>query len=305
MNTPLFRLLAIRAPCLSGAGVLLPGLALALLPARADAATTEPTTWYYSGPTSAVTSGEDGVTFTTKATTDYPSGSIRHVLTYFTPTILANAGDSLSVSQTFSGTFTNSPANYAFNLAFYDSGGSQISQNGLSQNGGGASAGNPFNDYTGYRVGIRAQSHASTNPFELSARPGSNSVLGSTGAHTNPTTGGPAGSTALTSGTSYGITYTITRIDSGNLGISISVTGAGLGDNYRGSWTVASTYTTFDTFAITIGSAGSFDSITLSNVQITSNTTAVPEPSAVALFLGAGGLIAALAFRGRHRRCRR
>ncbi|AHF90798.1 anchor protein [Opitutaceae bacterium TAV5] len=291
MNTPLFRLLAIRALRLSGASALL-GLSLSPLLVRADSATIEPTTWYYSGPSSAVTSGEDGLTFTTKATADYPT-SIRHVLTYFTSTTLANSGDSLSVSLTFSGQLNN-PTNYAFNFAFYDSGGSQIPENGLGQGSGSSS---PFFNYTGYRVGIRAQASTTTQPFELRTRSVANAVLGSTSAHTGETAGGPASSTALTSGASYNITYTITRIDPANLGISISVTGAGLGDNYNGSWTVASTYTTFDTFAITIGGASAFDSITLSDVVIT--TTAIPEPSTVSVLLGAGGLIAALVFRRR------
>ncbi|WP_157837272.1 hypothetical protein [Geminisphaera colitermitum] len=260
----------------------------------AQAATIVPDVWY-----SATSSGipvTGGVQFTTN---DGTADAVRHVLTYFTSASLSNVGDSVSLSLKFSATFTGTPSTWGANLfgfGLYDSGGSRISANNLGATGG---TGNPFSGYTGYRVAVRPRVTTTQSPFDggLRVRTGTSATLGNNGAHTEVTGGGVGGimGTARTfvSGTEYDVTYTITRTDASTLSISFGIGGL---SGYSHTWSVASTYTTFDTFAITLSNQNIFDSITLTDVNISSNTF-IPEPKTMAALLGLGVLMIAIGIR--------
>jgi len=255
------------------------GLAIAAL--SAQAATIEPTTWYSSGPADTPVEG-GGLQFDTKT-----SSGIQNILTYFDPVSLSAPGDSLNLSLTFSAKIHYAATGTPFRFALYDSGGKQISDNGLGQNN------SAFNAYRGYRVGVGIKESSSDNAFELRPRSANETALG--GGTSHPAAlGGYTGATSsnLASDTLYNASYTITRTDANTLAISISITGGALSD-YNGSWSVSSTsdpfYTTFDTAAIMMNSNGLFDSLTLYNVSITS-TSSIPEPATVALLLGGATL---------------
>jgi PEP-CTERM motif. len=247
-----------------------------------QAATIVPETWYSSH--SGGTTVGDGVQFATNEGT-----SVRHILTYFTPTTLSNVGDSVNVSLTFSAQFTTDPAsnNTNFGFSLYNSDGNRISADDLG------SSSSTFNSYRGYRVNMRTKpANASQAALLLRTRSGNNDILGSSTAHPvlieEVQNGGSSGSN-LVSGNQYDVEYTITRTGADELGISFTITGMGL-SNYSYSWTVASTTdgftTTFDTFAITLASQSIFESITLKNVTVST----IPEPGAAAALTGLGAL---------------
>jgi hypothetical protein len=271
--------------------------ALVALP-LAQATTIVPEVWYSA--TSPGTPVTDGVQFTTN---DGTADTVRHVLTYFTPASLSNVGDSVSMSLKFSATFTGTPSTWGANLfgfGLYDSGGSRISADGLGGTGG---SGSPFSGYTGYRVAVRPRVNTAQSPFDggLRARTGDSATLGNNGAHTEVTGGGAGGTTGtartFVSGIEYNITWTITRTDANSLSILFEVGGL---SGYSHTWSVASTYITFDTFAITLSNQNIFDSITLTDVSITSNSV-IPEPKTAAVLLGLGVLAIGAGLR---RRCR-
>lgn len=262
-------------------GILL-GLAAASLPARA--ATIVPDTWYSTGSAGTPAQG-GGVEFVTNV-----GSGLQSILTYFEPASLSNIGDSLSVSLTFSAQFdTMSNSEYPLSFGFFDSGGTQIAANNLGANGGTPSA---FDAYHGYRVAMNTFSR-NQSPIRLQARSGTGPALPSGIAYESLGNGGTSGKATLEADTLYNMTYTITRKDANTLDVTFSFTGGNAPAGYNGSWSVASTSngftTSFDTFAVMLQSAGTFDTLTFHNVSITT-PDAIPEPSTVAV-MGMGGLM--------------
>lgn len=256
-------------------------------PAVSSAATIEPTTWYSAG-TAGTPVADDGLQFVTNGDTTSGGGGLQHILTYFSPTSIANVGDSIGVSLTFSGVRIGTPTTYHFGFAFYNSGGNQISANALGQQ-------DPaFSAYRGYRVGTRPVTNAGNEPFELRGRTGNNNALANTGtAHaTLIGTGGEVLGTnrGIESNTLYNVSYVLTRTGENTLSVALSIVGGTL-VGYSETWTITGTeanplFTEFDTFAISLGSVNNFSTLTLYDVSITS----IPEPSTAAALLGLGAL---------------
>lgn len=256
----------------------LPGAAFILTPVIGSSAVIVPDVWYSAG-SAGVAQEEGAIRFATNENTA-GTGGIQHVLTYIEPVSLSNIGDSINVSLSFSaGSVGSVTTGHILGFAFYDSGGSRISANGLGQNN------TLFSGYRGYRAATRTLAD-SGRPFEFRARSAGNNALGNTGtAHaTSFGTSGPSTSVKFLADTLYHVDYGLTRTADG-LDITFEITGGSLA-SYVGSWSVASTdsafYTTFDTFAISLGSANVFSSLTISDVSI----TVVPEPATAATLLG-------------------
>lgn len=272
-------------------------LAAFAAPSVSSAVTTEPTTWYSAGTAGTPVDG-GGLQFVTNGDTTTGGGGLQHILTYFSPASVANVGDSVGVSLTFSGVRIGSPTNVALGFAFYDSGGNQISANELGQQ-----SGSTFNAYRGYRVSARPVTGAGAEPFELRGRTGNNNALANTGtAHaTLIGTGGDVLGAArgIESNTLYNVSYVLTRTDADTISVAFSIVGGTLA-GYSETWTITGTeanplFDTFDTFAISLGSASNFSSLTLYDVSITS----IPEPKTAGALVGLGVLGLALIRRRR------
>lgn len=255
-------------------------VALVALP-FARAATLVPNPWYSSH--SPGVSEHGGVRFVTNE-----GNGVRHVLTYFKPASLTLVGDSLSVSFTFSVQFDADPGSNSSNFGFalYNSDGRRISADG---HGAGTSNMTAFTDYRGYRVNMRTKpANASQAPLVLRTRAVSHNALGNTNAAhpilVEKVQGSGSAGSNLVSGYPYNVLYTITRVSDDALDISFTVRGRGLA-NYGYTWLVDATTigftTTFDTFAITLANEKIFDSITLTDVSITSGAF-LPESSVAA-----------------------
>lgn len=282
MNTRNITSAPLRHLCL---GVLLAGF---LAPAASSAATIEPTTWYSAGTAGTPVVG-DGLQFVTNGdtTSTVGAGGIQHILTYFSPASIANVGDSIGISLTFRATGVSTTTSLGVGFAFYDSGGNQISANGLGQNNA------AFSAYRGYRVAARPQTNAGGTPLELRGRTVNNTALANTTSHAYVI--GSGGETSVSqrniaSNTLYDVSYVLTRTAEDTIGVAFSLVGGSLA-GYNGSWSIASTvenplFTTFDTFAISLNSASVFSTITLYDVSI----AAIPEPSTAAALVGLGAL---------------
>lgn len=231
-------------------------LALAASCAVTQAATLRPDNWHAAGPAGSPAPDGSWIFVTNQKTA--PTAGIQHILTHFAPVSLARAGDSIEVSLVFSGQFST-PLNrgYVFGLALYDAGGKRISASGLGQSTA------SFPGYRGYRVGIRPQS-AQQKPLELRVRTTGNTALGNTSAAhaTLLGEGGTASPSALVPESRYAATLSLTRVPSGDLSVTANIQGEGL-NGYRHTWTVPADHIIFDTFAISLGSPGISQSITI------------------------------------------
>lgn len=271
-------------------------LAAFVAPVVSSAATIEPSTWYSAG-TAGTPVDNGGLQFVTNGDTTTGGGGLQHILTYFSPASIANVGDSVGVSMSFSGVRIGTPGSVALGFAFYNSGGNQIAANELSQQNA------AFNAYRGYRVGTRPVTNVGDAPFELRARTGNSNALANTGT-AHPTVIGGGGEVlgtqrGIESNILYDLSYVITRTGENSLSVALSIVGGTLA-GYSETWTITGTeanplFTDFDTFAITLGSANNFSSLTLYDVSITS----IPEPKTAGVLVGFGVLGLALLRRRR------
>lgn len=257
--------------------------------------------WYYSRGSSYVTTPSSGGSMTLDANTG-GTGFI-NLLTYFTPAgspVSLAVGESLTAAFSFSLTHqsgvTVANAKERLRFGFYDSSGVRISSDGT----GGSGAAMFNTGYKGYTAYLNTKTSTEA-PLALYTRNGGNNNLGNTGAaHSEIGTrqGGVDTANSLADNVSYTGTYTITRTGDNELSITMSLVGGAL-DGFSGSWTTSAAYTAFDTFALVVGSGQTYDSITLNGLSITYNSNTIPEPSALALLIGAGILIAAVNLRRR------
>jgi hypothetical protein len=219
--------------------------------------------------------------------------------TYFTqeasPVTLANTGDFLRVTWTFTPSTVNAAnTSQNFRFALVDSPSAQR----LAANGAPASGA-----YTGYAMfGNMAQTLGNANPFRLMRRNvASDALLSASGAWTGiGTTGATSGNAGYASGTSYTMNWLITRNSLGELDHDLSMTGGTLDGD--GTAQVLFTDTTpgalggytFDTFAIRpSGATTTAELFDTSRFQVETNVAVVPEPTSLVL-LSLGSLAVAL-----------
>lgn len=203
---------------------------------------------------------------------------------YFNPVSLS-VGDSVTLSFTFqlAGTVVGSAS--AIRLGLFNSGGTYTTADNL-----GLSNGTVYNNYTGYGALIDPSGANATSTAKRGLQTGTSALV------TSGTFGGfgsTAAQNALSTGTPYTATLTITR-NASNATVAFSLNGTTVSN------TDVTNYSTFDTVTF-FGSMGSGTTATFSEIQVT--TTAVPEPRAAALAGAAGIALLALAA-GRARRVR-
>jgi hypothetical protein len=250
------------------------------------------TAWFGSGSSLSTTAGHLIGTV--------PAGSAAWT-TYFTAegseATLANAGDTLTVSWTFSMTGINATNNsQGFRLAFVNSpSGSRVTTN--------ASPGNAT--YAGYSLFMNiGQTLGHANPFQLMERtdPATASALLSSSASWTGLDDEEAISTdGYDDGVSYTFGLTLTRTASAELMINATLSGGTVGDD--GQLTVSFVDTTpnsfsFDTFSLR-PSGNTLSATTFDTTAFSVALTSIPEPSAFAALVGAAGLVFAA---GRRRR---
>ena len=224
-----------------------------------------------------------------------PVGSLSET-TYFASQTLANTGDQLMFTWTFTPTTITQNSSLGFNLAVVN-GATHLSADG-----------SPANQvYAGYSMYMNMSSPnlGNGNPFALrewavaggannllstSAAWGANGVASATLAN-----GGTSGNAGFTSGISYTLVMTLTRNASSGLDIVSTMTGGTI----NGTGTVTSSVTdstpntfTYDTFALRqSGTASGAAQVDTSLFKVDFITTSVPEPTTFALVgLGMLGL---------------
>jgi pectin methylesterase-like acyl-CoA thioesterase len=212
----------------------LPGNSLAIYKSRSGTVRTD-----------AVGSVEYDLTGTTSADAYYA---------YFTPSgspVNLSVGDSITFAGTFTLTgFVGTGQDVRFGL--FNSNGSR--QTADLANGNSAAA---FGDDVGYAAQFVASPSGSSNPFVLYRRdvavPAITNIFNTFGAGSGFTAVTPGtGATvrqALTNGTPYTFTYTVTRLSATQTQLTISVTGGALTNlNFTATETSATPYTAFDWF---------------------------------------------------------
>lgn len=242
--------------------------------------------WYNSGASSTINDSNDGALKINTATGNMP-GIISYFATPKSPTQLAQIGDSLSVSLKFSlevrGTISSGGDMFRFSL--FNSGGSRV----YNDNHGLSNA--AFTSYRGYTAYLDVTGQKTQDPIGLRLRDTDGSGLVNNGSHPNkiPERGGnreSEGAMYFASNVDYTATYTITRESNSTLKIDMKIEGGSL-TGYSMTWTgITDGYADqgFDTFAIVLGNAATFNSITLKEFIITSST--IPEPSSAVVLVG-------------------
>ena len=201
---------------------------------------------------------------------------------------LANPGDTLSVSWTFTLTGTNATnASQGFRLAFVDTpSGSRLAADG---NPGSAA-------YAGYGMFMNVgQTFGHANPFNLMERaaPATASALLSAGASwTSLDDQESSGATGYADATTYLFSMMIVRTASAHLEIDASMSGGSLGGD--GVLLASFTDTTpnsfaFDTFSLRPSSAA-LSATSFDTTAFSVTLTQVPEPSSCAALAGLASL---------------
>jgi hypothetical protein len=236
------------------------------------------------------------------------AGASYFATTYFTPAaspvMLANAGDQLKVTWTFTPTNINNgtAANTSQNLPI-----ALVQTPAASRISADASA--PLTTYAGYSIFMNFSAPLGNgSPFQLrewgtTAGPGgvSGALLGTSGnwaAESPNVNGGTATNTGFVSGQQYTFQMTLTRdlTTPSSLDVSASITGGSL--NGTGSESISFVDPTpnsfsYDTFAFrpasANGTAASFDT---TNFRV--DFTAVPEPASVVMMGFSGGALGLL-----------
>ena len=235
-----------------------------------------------------------------------PAGSAAWT-TYFTTegseATLANAGDTLTVSWTFSMTGINATNNsQGFRIAFVNSpAASRVSTN--------ASPGS--STYAGYALFMNiGQTLGHANPFQLMERADTataSALLSASASWSALDDEESIGTDGYDDGVSYTFDLTLTRTASSQLMIDATLSGGTVGndgvDNNDGTLTVSFLDTTpnsfsFDTFSLR-PSGNATSATTFDTTAFSVTLTSVPEPSAFAALAGAAGLAFAV---GRRRR---
>ncbi|BBO35806.1 hypothetical protein [Lacipirellula parvula] len=202
--------------------------------------------------------------------------------TYFTPeaspVTLANTGDSLRVTWTFTPRTVNAGnTSQDFRLAVVDSpAATRLAANGAPGSG----------TYSGYSMFMNmGPTLGNSNPFQLREHDGNGALLSGSGDWLALANGVATGATGYASDTQYTYVMTLTRNASSGLDIVSTMSGGSIGG--AGTATVSFTDTTpsftFDTFTLrpssASGTAAQFDT-SLFRVEV---TAAVPEPATLSL----------------------
>jgi hypothetical protein len=201
--------------------------------------------------------------------------------TYFASQTLANTGDELMLTWTFSPTTIAANTSQAFNLAVVN-GATHLSADGSSP------ASQVYAGYSMY-MNMSSPNLGNANPFNLKewnlgATPGA--LLSASGNWASLANGGTSGNTGFVSGSTYTLVMTLTRNASSGLDITSTMTGGSL--NGTGSETISFTDTTpntftYDTFALRqTGSSSGAAQIDSSLFKV-DFITATPEPTTFAL----------------------
>ncbi len=244
---------------------------------------------------------------------DFASGSSgRAIHTLFTPQTLANVGDVLNVSYTFT-TPATVGTNDDFRVGLFNTGGAAGLDEDIS-----ASSGTP-NPILNNLPGFSGEFDINTDDADLALRVhdinGVNDLNGPTGRLLTTTSGFDFASSGDNNGfdiladTQYTGTLVVELADDGNLIITQTLAGALVNETYTDTVSVADSAdgdagvntTTFDFlgFSVTSGAFGSVNNvgeadngIDFNNVSVTFTSAVVPEPASFALLaVGAAGLL--------------
>lgn len=205
----------------------------------------------------------------------------------FAATSLANVGDSITLSYSFTASVSTAFNNTdgAFRVGLFNSNGSVVTGNTAGTDGN-------VNSDLGYAAFYRPNTGTNAASNTFGQRTGTSAVLMSTSAIITTTT--PFGTTAPTL-SSFGITtgnltgtgsFTLTLLTGGSVRLT-SVVNSGGGQTRDD--TVSAFVTTFDEFGF-FATSGSTANPALTFTDLSVVYAAVPEPSTYALFVGAGGL---------------
>lgn len=204
------------------------------------------------------------------------TNTLSQVVSYFTPggsPVALSVGDTLTASFTLSGTAIANAAD-TLRIGLYNSGGTRVS----ADTSGIADA--AFNSYTGY--GLWANMGTGSNSTDLVQRTSSSTTLFAGGAHSNVVSStAPLGYSAAT-------TYTLTFEIEYTSESSVSLTFTDSNGYSKTAVDTSGLVTSFDTFALFLGSGSVETAFTVDNIHIT--TTSIPEPSSVATLAGLGVL---------------
>ncbi len=219
-------------------------------------------TWYDSGAASSLTVSSG--TMTSQNTS--PTGNF--ALAYLPSTLSAISGP-ITLTVDFS-KLGNGASSNNVRLGLFYSGGMKISADNIGLTSG------TYANYTGYTTAFDNQGLASNRITDaLWARTGSNSALISTSTPftQNASTSENTGSTpALTSGTPYIMTLTLTYISPTSMTVSSSLSGGALGTTITRSYNETAPTTNFDTIVLYSGTSAA------TGLNFTS-VSVIPEPS--------------------------
>lgn len=217
--------------------------------------------------------------------------------TYFTPSAAQqlNVGDTLQVGVTmnFVGVNTGGAStSRGVRIGLYDfSGGTRLTADSYST---GSGTGAPGAGVTGYMLNMNmATTFDIDNPLQIMARsnPSDVNLMGTTGDYTSIGSGGGlAGDPGFVDGTSYTLTFAVTRTSASSVDITTSWVGSGL--NISTTQTDSTyNYTGFDAFALRpAGNASGASTWNFTEMKV--DYIPVPEPSIFALAgIGLLGLI--------------
>lgn len=217
------------------------------------------------GATSLATSGSD---------LNFQLGTNSYVVAYFNAFTLANAGDRITLSFTYtSPADAFASADAAFRIGMFHSDGVKITENGGTNN-------SAFNEYRGAGAMLRARAGTlgSSNTFYERKADGSGTTLWSSGLYT-AVPSSPTLAQVATGGNT--VSYAIERLADDSLQYSIAYTGTSGAESFSIISASPATYT-FDTLSI-FGNPVSATTPTLSLSSL--EVTAIPEPGAVGLAL--------------------
>ncbi|AHF94907.1 hypothetical protein OPIT5_29745 [Opitutaceae bacterium TAV5] len=212
----------------------------------------------------------------------------------FKPVTLVKAGDYIRISSQIYYTSLTNTTNTGPLLGLFNSGATQITADAISS----TAYADYFADDAGYKATKLASASANDVKIQSQTAGSTNAFYHWSGA---PVKIEDSGFT-LQANTIYATTLTLTLADNlTDLNITYEITG-GSGENavsHTASVTTTATTLTFNEAVIAAFSGQSATQAYMSNILVTSN---IPEPSTVAMLIGAASLIPLLL---RYRRCHR
>jgi PEP-CTERM motif len=243
------------------------------------------------------------LTATTSTMTGTDGTGSAEWLTYFTPSTAQtlNVGDTLQVALTFNlGTVAAENTSRGVRIGLLDfSNGTRLTADSYST---GSGTGAPGANVTGYMLNMNMGTTFGINgPLQTMARSTTSDVnlMGASGDYTavGSNGGGSTGDPGFADGTSYTLTFSVTRTSASSVDITTAFSGGSL--NIANTVTDSTyNYTGFDTFAIRpSGNASGAATWNFTEMKV-DYITPVPEPTTFALAgLGMLGLAAARRFR--------